>query len=99
MLRVARSNHEEAEQLAREALALAEASDSPNMQGDALWDLAEVLAAAGKQLEARVAFEDARARFERKRNVVMSERMRARLERHLRGAVADSGGSARDDAE
>ena len=75
-----RGNHARAEQLAREALALREETDSPTMQGDALYDLAEVLAAAGRTDEAAAALVDARGRYERKRCVAMVTRVQARLD-------------------
>ena len=74
-----RGDHAGAEKLAREAVAFGEETDNLNGQGDALWDLAEVLAAAGKRPEARTALEQARDRYERKANVVMSERTRVRI--------------------
>ena len=48
-----RGEHAEAERLAREAVAIAERTDALNSQGDALCDLAEVLAAAGRRRRSR----------------------------------------------
>ena len=48
-----RGEHAEAERLAREAVAIAERTDALNFQGDALCDLAEVLAAAGRTRRGR----------------------------------------------
>ena len=75
----ASGEYAEAERLAREAVAIAERTDGLNLQGDALCDLAEVLAAAGKPDEADAALQQALARYERKENLVMAERVGARL--------------------
>jgi class 3 adenylate cyclase/tetratricopeptide (TPR) repeat protein len=74
-----RGQVEQAEALAREAVEIIEATDGLNYQGDALCDLAEVLRAAGRTDEAAATLEQALERYERKRNVVMAERTRARL--------------------
>jgi hypothetical protein len=74
-----RGDHSEAERLAREAVALGDGTDMLDAQGDAHTDLGEVLALAGRADEAAGAYAEALARYERKENVVMSERMRARL--------------------
>jgi class 3 adenylate cyclase/tetratricopeptide (TPR) repeat protein len=74
-----RGQIEQAEALAREAVEIIEATDGLNYQGDALCDLAEVLRAAGRTDEAAATLEQALERYERKRNVVMAERTRARL--------------------
>ena len=74
-----RSDREEAERLAREAVARAEETDQLNGHGDALVDLAEVLEVAGKPDEAKAALEQALALYERKGNLVMAERTRAKL--------------------
>jgi thioredoxin-like negative regulator of GroEL len=65
--------------LAREAVAILEPTDSLDEQGAALADLAEVLTAAGHRDEARAALEQALDRYERKKNLVMAQRVRARL--------------------
>ena len=52
--------------LAHEAVELAERTDGLNMQGDALCDLAEVLAGSGHDDEAAMALEQALDRYERK---------------------------------
>jgi len=67
----------EPERLAREAIALAEQTDMLNARGDALLDLAEVLALAGR--DARAELEQALVLYEQKRNFVMAERTRSRL--------------------
>jgi tetratricopeptide (TPR) repeat protein len=74
-----RGEHVEAERLAREAVAIAGGTGFLTGQADAYADLAEVLALAGKPEEARVALEQALARYERKGNLVMAERTRERL--------------------
>ena len=68
---------DEAEQLARSAVERAETTDRLDLRGGAFLDLATVLAAAGK--DPRPALEQALALFERKGNLVMAERTRARL--------------------
>ena len=65
--------------LAREAVAIADDTGFINAQGGAYVSLGDVLSAGGKKDEARVAFEQALARYERKRNLVMEERVRKRL--------------------
>ena len=51
-----------------------------NNQGDAFWDLGEVLAAAGRTEEAAEALEQALERYERKKNLAMAAQVRRRLE-------------------
>ena len=58
-------------------MALGERTDLLNTQADALFDLAEVLALAGRGDEARAAREDAAERFERKGNLPALERARS----------------------
>ena len=74
-----RGQHAEAEALAREAVERIERTDGLNYQGDALCDLAEVLAAAGRTDEAAKALEQALDRYERKKNLAMAAQVRARL--------------------
>jgi tetratricopeptide (TPR) repeat protein len=83
-----RGAHRDAEQLAREAVAVAQQTDMLNTQGDALCDLAEVLVLAGLAQGAAKELENAAAIYEQKGNVVMARRTRSRL-RKLRG-MADS---------
>ncbi|MGH3012746.1 MAG: adenylate/guanylate cyclase domain-containing protein, partial [Gaiellaceae bacterium] len=64
----------EGERLAREAVALAELTDMPDLRGDALWALAEVL---DEPAEAASALEQAAATFEQKGNEVSAARARA----------------------
>ena len=75
-----RGERAEAERLAREAVAIAERTDGLNYQGDALCDLAEVLAAAGRPGEATAALKQALERYERKKNLAMLAQMRPKLE-------------------
>jgi tetratricopeptide (TPR) repeat protein len=74
-----RGQHEAAEQLAREAVVLSEKTDTLTHQGDALWDLADVLERAAKSEEARAALEAALERCERKRNLAMVAQVRQRM--------------------
>jgi class 3 adenylate cyclase/predicted ATPase len=74
-----RGEHAEAVQLGREAVAILEPTDSLIEQGGALVDLAEVLSAAGRDDEARECLDQALDRYERKKNLVMAERVRAKL--------------------
>ena len=74
-----RGRHAEAEALAREAVAVLEPTDALNMQGDALYDLGDVLATAGHQEAASSAFQQALARYERKQIIPLARRTRERL--------------------
>jgi class 3 adenylate cyclase/tetratricopeptide (TPR) repeat protein len=74
-----RGAHPEAERLAREAVAFARETDSPRVQGDALSDLAEVLAAAGQNAEAASALREALELYERKQVIPLARRARERL--------------------
>ena len=74
-----RGRHAEAEALAREAVAVLEPTDALNMQGDALYDLGEVLATAGHHEAAASAFQEALARYERKQIIPLARRTRERL--------------------
>ena len=80
-----RGQQEEAERLAREAVAIAEGTDGLNMQGDALCDLAEVLQRGGRPHEAAAMLEQALERYERKKNLAMVAQVRQKL-----GAGEDS---------
>jgi class 3 adenylate cyclase len=75
----ARGKYGDAERLAREAVGIMEGTDNLNHQGDTLADLAQVLAAAGRTEEARAALRQALDRYERKKNLVMAERVREKL--------------------
>ena len=83
-----RGEHAEAERLAREAVAIAERTDALNFQGDALCDLAEVLAAAGRSDEAAAALEQALERYERKKNLAMIAQVHRRLDALRKAAPA-----------
>jgi len=74
-----REAHAEAERLAREALAYSHKTDSPRFQGDAYYDLAEVLAAAGRREDAAAAWQEALDRYERKGIIPLARRTRERL--------------------
>jgi class 3 adenylate cyclase/tetratricopeptide (TPR) repeat protein len=69
-----RGELEEAEELAREAAALVEDTDFPDLQASTSLALAEVLALAGRDDEAAQLVDQARELFERKGNVVAAER-------------------------
>jgi class 3 adenylate cyclase/tetratricopeptide (TPR) repeat protein len=69
----------EAERLAWEAVAIGEKTDLLDAQGDTYTDLAEVLRLAGKPDKEAASLEQALTRYERKGNVVMAGRARARL--------------------
>ena len=74
-----RGRHDEAERLARDAVAISDNTDALNAQGDALSDLAEVLHAAGKHFEAEAALAQALERYERKHNLAQATQARERL--------------------
>jgi predicted ATPase len=78
-IRARRGDSKQAEALVREAVGIAEATDLLNTQGDALSDLAEVLALAGRGEETAAALEQAAVRYQRKGN-------RSSLDRVLRTA-------------
>ena len=69
----------EAERLAREAVAGSEQTDLLNDQCLTLYDLGEVLAAAGRYDEAEAALEQALERCERKKNAALARQVRERL--------------------
>lgn len=74
-----RGEHAKAESLVREAVAIGEETDQVNGRGDAYSDLAEVLLLGGKRDEAVVALEHALDRYERKGNLVSTQRAQTRL--------------------
>jgi class 3 adenylate cyclase/tetratricopeptide (TPR) repeat protein len=74
-----RGQHAEAERLVREAIAIGNSTDMLNYQGDTYVDLAEVLRTAGRMDEAAAALEQARERYARKKNVMMSAQVDARV--------------------
>jgi class 3 adenylate cyclase/tetratricopeptide (TPR) repeat protein len=63
-----------AEQLAREAVAFAKETDSVNLVGDALLDLAQVLTASGRAADAMTYAEEALHRYQEKGNRVSVRR-------------------------
>jgi len=74
-----RGRFEEAEALAREAIALMDPTGESDHKGDAWFDLAEVLRLAGKDAEAAEALQRALEWYEEKGNVVSANRARAQL--------------------
>jgi class 3 adenylate cyclase/tetratricopeptide (TPR) repeat protein len=83
-----RGQHTQAEQLAREAVSITEHTDILDLQGDALCDLAEVLAAAGRSDEAAAALERALERYERKKNRATIAQVKPKLEELRKAAPA-----------
>jgi len=75
---IASRDPKEAAALAREAVELAAVTDDIDMQADAFADLGEVLGVLGDRDGARVAFDEAMARVERKGNVASRDRIRTR---------------------
>jgi class 3 adenylate cyclase/tetratricopeptide (TPR) repeat protein len=71
-----RGSFDEAEILAREAVAMSRRTDHLVMIGYSLADLAEVLRLAGKVEDARAAAEEAASVFDRKQDVVSAARMK-----------------------
>jgi hypothetical protein len=69
----------EAERLAGEAVEVTGGTQNLNRRADSLADLATVLDLAGKPAEARAALEQSLELYERKGNLVMADRIRARL--------------------
>jgi tetratricopeptide (TPR) repeat protein len=74
-----RGEHDDAEALAREAVAIGDATDFLDGTGDAYADLAEGRLLGGKPDEAAAALEQALERYERKGNLVMAGRAQERL--------------------
>lgn len=80
--------------LAREAVALAEATDMLNLQADALADLAETAARSGRPEEAAAAAGRCLPLYERKGNQVAAAAVRARLDlppAPAPGKISDAG--------
>jgi len=78
-----RGDHDAAELLARQAVAIAEQTDWLNTHGDALIDLAEVYTLAGQPKLAAEAAERALSLYERKGNLVSAEHARTALSKLL----------------
>jgi tetratricopeptide (TPR) repeat protein len=74
-----RGEHAEAERLAREAVTICDETDMLDSQGNVYADLAEVLILTGKPDEAAAALEQALARYQRKGNLVSTQRAQTRL--------------------
>jgi tetratricopeptide (TPR) repeat protein len=74
-----RGAHFEAEKLAREALIHVQQTDLTMYQGDAHFDLGEVLEAAGRREEAIDAWQEALSLYERKGVIPLLRRVRERL--------------------
>jgi tetratricopeptide (TPR) repeat protein len=74
-----RGEHSQAEQLAREAVAMSKATDALDQQGDALCDLAAVLRLSGHTEESAAALKQALEHYERKHNAVMARNVRKQL--------------------
>ena len=74
-----RGKHAQAERLAREALTDSLKTDSPQIQADAYFDLAEVFAAAGHSEDAAAAWHEALDRYERKGIIPLTRRTQERL--------------------
>jgi tetratricopeptide (TPR) repeat protein len=74
-----RGQHDEAETLAREAVALADSTDMLVGQGDTRRDLAEVLELAGRHQEATATLVEALERYARKEALAPARRVRERL--------------------
>jgi class 3 adenylate cyclase/tetratricopeptide (TPR) repeat protein len=81
-----RGEHQEAERLALEAVAISEKTDQLVVQGDVYADLAEVLLLAGRSKEAAAALEQALDCYQRKGNLVSTQRAQARLTELLNAA-------------
>jgi tetratricopeptide (TPR) repeat protein len=78
-VRAHRGEFDDAESLAREALAIAQTTDSPWFRGDTYCDLAEVLDLTGRSDEAAAAFHSALDCYERKGIVPLAARVRERM--------------------
>jgi tetratricopeptide (TPR) repeat protein len=74
-----RGEHDEAERLAREAVAIMGETDAPKLQADAFSDLAEVLTAAGRRQEAIEVWHEALELYERKGVIPLAREVRERL--------------------
>ena len=75
-----RSEGDRGEALAREAVAAAAEIDWPHLRGGAFEALAAVLAATGRDKDARKAAEQALALYEEKGSVAAADRLRARVD-------------------
>jgi hypothetical protein len=87
-----RGERAEAERLARQAVAGHEQTENLIFQGDAWCDLAEVLAAAGRDEEAAAALGEALERYGRKGNIPFARQARTRIS-ELRNQPASATGT------
>ena len=78
-IQAGRGLYDEAEKLARDAVALSESTDDLNMRGDTLAYLGDVLSAAGNQGGVATALESALRLYESKGNAVAADSTRRRL--------------------
>jgi class 3 adenylate cyclase len=89
LVRAGRHQYPEAEQVAREAVAISDRTDLVNLQAGCRRDLAEILASTGRTDEAAAELDEALHRYERKKNVAMLTHVRSQLaalrERHQVG--------------
>jgi ATP/maltotriose-dependent transcriptional regulator MalT len=77
---LARTDHpDEAERLAREAVAMAARTVDISLHADALVDLGNVLTTLGRAAEADASWSEALALYERKEDLVSSRQVRSRL--------------------
>jgi predicted ATPase/class 3 adenylate cyclase len=83
-LEAERGRHEQAIDLAREAVDVASRTDALNMRADSLVRLSEVLRLAGRANEAESAARDALELYERKGNIVSAQRATALLAEPVR---------------
>ena len=79
LVQASRAEYTEAERLAREAVAVMQTTDALWRQGDAVFDLAQVLEAAGRHDQAAAAYREALEIYERKQIVPLVRRTRERL--------------------
>src|SRR5262249_2573739 len=74
-----KGEHDRARQLAEEAVSIAEQTDMLDAHAEALSDLAEVLELAGSPDQAAQSLAKALVLYERKGNIAMAQRTRARM--------------------
>ena len=79
LVKASRGDYAEAVSLAGEAVDWAAQTDLPGVQGEAHYDLAEVLEAAGRRDEAAVAYRQALDLYEQKGIIPLARRTRERL--------------------
>jgi DNA-binding SARP family transcriptional activator len=82
----------DAERLAREAVSLSEGTDWLNLRGNALCDLAHVLARARRPREAGEAIRRARELYEQKGNLIAADRARHSSSRGVQRRVRSAAG-------